>query len=164
MPLDQYMQLEDISVPVMERWELLQKYVPSSSWSPGKRYEVQMYKDLYGVDKVDETTIEILTEAYEESKQPGAFKRILKDKSKIALALVDEMGYDRYSCVVDCDTSLFRGVYRMDPFIYPKSKEDFERIERESGLRICGFDDWLDACEIMLDKACLSGMLHLSKV
>lgn len=45
--------------------------------------------------------------------------------------------------------------------IYPDFSVQLRQIERESGLSICSFDDWLSACEIILDKAIARGVVAL---
>ena len=34
-------------------------------------------------------------------------------------------------------------------------------VERETGMRICSFEDWLEACEVALDKALGAGAVAL---
>jgi predicted TIM-barrel fold metal-dependent hydrolase len=54
---------------------------------------------------------------------------------------------------LDCDRELFRSVYRLDRFVQPRNQQDIASIENDTGVRICSFDDWLEACERDLENA-----------
>jgi hypothetical protein len=62
---------------------------------------------------------------------------------------------------LECDRNFFRNVYPVDNFIYPQTGEDVERIERQFGATICGFDDWCASCEEALDNALQHGAVAL---
>jgi len=113
-------------------------------------------KALYGVEKICISTIEQLNQAFLESLKPGHFRKVLKEKSKIKVSLLDSLDSN-----LECDQSFFRSVYRLDNFIYPKNGAEIKEVERQSDIRICSLDDWLEACKLMLDKALESGAIAL---
>ena len=150
---DELKKVMDHSLPLMDRWNIVEPYwINARHTGYGRALDISV-RALYNIDSICRNTIEELDEAFQLSLKPGHFKKVLKDKSKIKISLLDNN--------LDCDQTFFRSVYRLDNFIYPRSCEDIEHVERESGVHICSMEDWLDACEIMLDKAFKAGAVAL---
>lgn len=140
-------------LPIMDRWKLIEPYWNAARHTGyGRALDISA-KALYSVEQINGSTIEELNEAFMQTLKPGHFKRVLKDLSKIKISLLDSN--------LDCDREFFRSVYKLDQFIYPQSFHDVQEISRESGIPICSMEDWLEACEIMLDKALEKGAVAL---
>ncbi len=153
-----FQKVTDHRLPLGKRWELVEPFWESCrNTGYGRSLDISV-KALYGIEKICRQTVEPLEAAFQKSLKPGHFRRVLKEKSRIRVSLLDNLLYwdDR-----ECDPEFFRGVYRVDKFIYPKTGVDIEEIENYSGTRICSFDDWLDACEAMLDRALARGAVAL---
>jgi len=148
-----YRQVTDTKLPLMERWEKVEPFWEAARHTGyGRSLDIAV-KALYGIDGIRRSTIEEANAAFMESLKPGHFHKVLKEKSKIKVSLLDNH--------LDCDPRFFRTVYRLDTFIYPKTDWDIKRIEGEAGIRICSFEDWLEACEILLEKALNKGAVAL---
>ena len=140
-------------LPLMERWKIAEPSWEASRYTGyGRSLDIAV-KKLYGIDKICGDTIEELNEAFLKSLEPGHFLKVLKDICKIKISLLDNN--------TDCDKTFFRSVYRLDNFVYPTEGEDIRFIEKESGIRIASFDNWLEACEIILDKVFDKGVVAL---
>ena len=91
-----------------------------------------------------------LNETFLPTLKVGSYEKILKERSKIEVCLLDS--YD-----LNCDKKYFRAVHRMDSFMYPMNRERVSEIEKNSGIIICCFNDWLKACECSMDAAISAG-------
>jgi hypothetical protein len=139
--------------PILERWQLAEPYWNLARHTGyGRALDISA-RALYGVDQINGGTIEQLNEAFLQTLKPGHYRKVLKDMSQIRISLLDSN--------LDCDREFFRSVYRLDRFIYPRTMQDVEQISQESGIQICSFEDWLDACESMLDRALQKGAVAL---
>lgn len=143
----------DHEIPIMERWDIVEPYWESCRYTGyGRALDISV-KALYNIDRISRDTIQELDNAFQKSLQPGHFKKVLKDMSKIKVSLLDAN--------LDCDPYFFRSVYRLDHFIYPQSREDIKRVERDTKVKITSIDDWLDACKAALDNALKAGAVAL---
>jgi hypothetical protein len=62
---------------------------------------------------------------------------------------------------VEFDPEFFRSVYRLDLFINPMNINHIRWVETLADRTICSLDDWLEACELLLDRALASGCIAL---
>lgn len=153
-------------IPIMEKWKIVEPYWENVRYTGYGRSLSIIAKDLYGLDKIDATTIEELNNKFLKTLVPGYFKKILKDKCKIETSLLCvetiDTDYDpseeRSAC---CDKELFSPVYMLKDLIYPYLWPQFERIERQSGIRITSFSRYLEAAEAIIEKAYSLGVVAL---
>lgn len=143
----------DNNCPLMQRWDVVEPFWEAARYTGYGRVLDMSVQILYGINKICRSTIELLNDEFKKTLKPGHFKLVLKEKSNIKISILD--------CWLDCDKEFFRSVYRLDDFIYPKTMRDIYKIETEAGIRICSMDDWLEACEIVLEKALKSGAVAL---
>lgn len=152
-------------IPLIDRWRIVEPYWDISRYTGYGRALDLSVKAIYGIDKICGDTIEELNGAFIASLQPGHFKKVLKDKSKIKISLLHNCPEVNGKIVFDnelkCDKTFFRSVYPVDNLIYPQSKEEIENIQQRSGLKISCFEDWLEACESMLEDALKNGAVAL---
>lgn len=142
----------DIGRPLMERWMLAEPYWEAArNTGYGRALDIAA-KGLYGVDRICRETIEELNARFLDSLKPGHFRRVLREKSRIATSLVvsDE----------DCDAGLFCRVFCVDRLVRP----DFAvlaEVAAATGVKICSFPDWLEGCEAFLTLQMSSGAVAL---
>lgn len=138
---------------LQERWALVEPYWEvCRNTGYGRALDIAA-RDLYGVEKICRSTLDQLDKGFKESLKPGHFRKVLKEKSKIRISLLDEN--------LDCDKTFFRSVVRLDYFVKPTGISDIRKAEQQSGIRICSFDDWLQACETVLEKSMKAGAVAL---
>ncbi len=153
-------------MPIMERWKILEPYWKNARYTGYGRSLSIVAKDLYGLDKIDASTIEELNSKFLKTLVPGHFKKILKDKCRIETSLlcVDVIDTD-YNPAEEgsavCDKELFSPVYMLKDLIYPYLWSQFEGIERQSGIRITSFSRYLEAAEAIIEKAYSLGVVAL---
>lgn len=153
LPDEDMSRVQDTRIPIMERWNLVEYYWEAArNTGYGRCLDISA-RGLYGVKKICRETLEELNGKFLKSLEPGHYQKVLKEKCKIRIGLLDRC--------LDCDSKFFRSVFRMDSFIYPRSLVEVKEIEKEAGIRICCFNDWLEACEILLYKALEQGAVAL---
>lgn len=143
----------DCGIPLIERWKIVEPYWEASRLTGyGQCLDIAA-KGLYGIDGIRADTIEALNEAFLESLQPGHFRSVLKDKSRIRISILDN--------ALDCDKDLFRSVYRLDMYVHPGAPAERIAAEERTGIRVRCFDDWLEMCEADLRYAVDHGVVAL---
>ncbi len=144
--------VKDVSRPLSERWKLAEPYWNlARNTGYGRALDITA-KGLYGIDRIDGSTIEELNEAFRKtlptgdpSHEPGHFRYVLKERSKIEYSVLDS----DFSLV--SDPELFKSAVQLSHFIFPMYERWVKEIEEETGIPICSFEDWLEACEKMMD-------------
>lgn len=166
LPKKDYKRVVEEKMPVIKRWKLVEPYWETAQYTGYGRALSISAKDLYGIDKIDANNIEELNNKFLKTVAPGRFKEILKDKCKIETSLlcVDVIDSD-YDPAVDrsaiCDKDLFSPVYMLKDLVYPNMWSQFERIERQSGIKVTSFSKYLEAAESIIEKAYVLGVVAL---
>lgn len=143
----------DARFPLMRRWETIEPYwrlMRNTAYAREANLTVSL---LYGIDGFHTDTLEELNDRFLQSRHPGRYEEILHGKCRIERCLLDSD--------LDADPRYFRSTVRMDRFIYPRNLEMFRDIERVTGMRVCSFDDWLEACDRYFDWAIRKGAVAL---
>lgn len=139
-----YAKVVDHGRPLLERWALVEPYWEIARHTGyGRSLDITV-RGLYGIDCISRSTIEAVDEAFQHSLAPGHYAYVLQEKSRIRTSLLDAEG--------PCDETFFRRVVRLDHFIYPRQRDDVARVEAESGIRVCSFEDWLEACAAAVER------------
>jgi uncharacterized protein len=145
--------VRDISRPLVERWRIVAPHWEACRHTGYGRMLDIAARDLHGVDGVRGETLEALDASFQRSLEPGWFRHVLRERCKIRISVLDSN--------LDCDPDLFRSVWRLDKFVLPRTGQDIDGIERETGIKICALDDWMDACEVHLDAVLERGAVGI---
>lgn len=147
--------------PLTERWKMVEPYWNlARNTGYGRSLDLSV-KAVYGADRIDGSTIEGLNEEFQKTlacntadgKAPGHYRKVLKDLCKIEYSVLDSD--------LNCDPEFFRSAYRLDKFIFPFTWWDIEGVEEEAGIPVTCLDEWLEACEILMDRAFEKGAVVL---
>jgi uncharacterized protein len=160
LKLKDYKSVVDVNKPLLERWEIVSPFWEAArNTGFGRALDITV-KELYGIDKITGGTIEHLNQEFLKTLKPGHFHKVLKEKSRIKISLLDVAPVD-YAEDVEWDQEFFRKVCRMDKFVNPESISQIEKIGEDAGFTICSINDYISACEITLDKALAGGAVAL---
>jgi len=114
-----YNRAVDHRFPIQERWALVEPYWEvCRNTGYGRALDIAA-RDLYGVERICRSTLDQLDHGFKESLKPGHFHKVLKEKSRIRISLLDEN--------LDCDKAFFRSVARLDYFVKPAGISDIRR-------------------------------------
>jgi predicted TIM-barrel fold metal-dependent hydrolase len=165
-PKADYDMLIEEDMTVGDRWNLVEPYWEACRYTGyGRSLDIAV-RDIYGVNRIDGSTIEELNNKFEKAKKPGHFKNILKDKCKIKTSLLNvetlSTDYDpREERSIHCDKDLYSPVYRVGKLIHPDFWSQIKNIEKQSEVKITSFTRWLEAAETMIEKAYEMGAVAL---
>ena len=142
------MKIETEKLPIMEKWKIVEQFWEVSRFTGYGRALDITAQGLYGIDRIDGTTIEELNLRFLETLVPGYFKKVLKDKCKIATSLLDVETLDedfnpKVERSIYCDLDLYSPSYAVSNFVYPETWATIARLEKQSGLRITSLTDGL---------------------
>lgn len=168
LPREDFQKILKKDIPIEKKWELLEPYWEFSRYTGyGRALDITV-KDLYGIESINGSTIKNLNYKFLESLKPGHFKKVLKEKCKIKTSLINvsilKKEYNIHSPngrSIYCDREYFSPVYVINHLIYPLTYNDVYQIESESGIKITSFSSWLEASEILIEKAYELGAVAL---
>jgi uncharacterized protein len=167
LSVSDYNKIAGMDHTISEKWKIVQPYWNVSRYTGYGRSLQICARDLYGIENIETSTIEILNERFMKSLKPGHFKKVLKDKSKIITSLlnVNTLNHNyntaKQEWSIYCDKNFFNPVYWINNFIYPTLWPHIESVEQQSGIRITSFTRWLEATEFMINRALELGAVAL---
>lgn len=148
LKMEDYEKAINHQLDFMERWKLVEPYWDICRHTGyGRALDISV-KELYGIEQICSSTIEELNAAFLKSLKPGHFHKVLKEKSKIKVSLLDSLTVE-----LQWDPQFYRGVFRMDDFICPGGLNDVQNMEQKYGQPINSFEDWLEVCQKAFKKA-----------
>lgn len=149
----------DPSLPLMERWDLVEPFWEVSRYTGyGRALDIAV-RDIYDFDGICRETIEGLDQAFRKKDHDQHFRYVLKELCNIKVSLLD---IDTGSCRVDPD--LFRCAWHPEDYIMPTIEEgsnSIERVEKAYGGEIRSLDDWMGAFARELDERLGQGIAAL---
>ncbi|MFW6271080.1 MAG: amidohydrolase family protein [Bacillota bacterium] len=146
---DDYEKVMGRELSIREKWELVEPYWDvCRNTGYGRSLDIAV-NELYNIEEINGSTINKLNDKFQKTlKQDNHFEKVLKEKCNIEISLLDGE--------FDSDEKFFRNVVRLDHFIYPQTGDTINQVEKNSGIKISSFEDWLQACrnflQEMLDK------------
>ncbi|MCL2378622.1 MAG: amidohydrolase family protein [Defluviitaleaceae bacterium] len=141
----------DIKRPIVDRWDIVEPYWNACRYTGYGRSLDIIAKDIYGFDRINRQTIEPLNAAFMESYGKGQYERILKEKCKIEISLLDSD--------LNCDKRYFKSVFRLEEYYNPTSWDDIEHVKEKHSMPISCLDDWLQACTLEIESAIRGGAI-----
>ncbi len=170
MPESNYDRLMESKIPVEEKWKMVEPYWENARYTGYGRCLDISARDLYGIDRISGDTITELNKRFRKSLKPGHFEKVLKQKSKIKSSLLNvsvlEKKYNTEEVwrSIYCDRNFFSPVYIINDLVYPRFWSHIEKVGTESGIRIASFDNYLEAVNILIDKAYKLGAVALKNI
>lgn len=136
---------QDFSID--ERWQLFAPYFQVMRTTGYGRVPLIAANDLYGFSDIDENNYKELSQKIREASKAGLYKKILRDKARIELSILD-------GSIAQFDSSQFRHVERFDNFVMISSKSSITKIAKDFRIEIHNLADYLTA----LRKAVSNGV------
>ncbi len=141
-------QVQNTALPFAERWALFEKYWPEMSLTGYGRALFLLVRDLYGMnlDRLTPGFGEELNRRIAATRRPGLYRRMLREKARIDLSIVDVNS-------TDVDRELFAPVLKFDEFVQIRSRRQLEKIAESSGSGIRSLTDLENALQARFEKA-----------
>lgn len=145
----------DNGLTVAERWDLLAPWWPYVRTTAYGRAMLEYMRDLFAVEDITAETVAALCDRINETRKPGWFKIVLRDRARIDKALVIRWPGQH----VEVDRDLFCAVPILDHFAMPASLTDLANLEQEAGHPIEKLNHLLQAQEAKLDAFAAKGIV-----
>ena len=158
MPDKTYEELFSGSLTPVEKWRVLQPYWELSFNTGYNRAGLLAADKLFGVGKIDETTVEELSQKIKKAYQTNWYDHVLKQKCNIDFLIEDYIYRDWENRTVG-DPNMVRYVRKFDEFIWINSKEDFDPLLKWNNTRIQTLDDLVAALNSAFHDAISQGFI-----
>jgi len=139
--------LYSYTFPIRERWELFKPILEVTRNTAYQRASLFAARDIYGIDDINDSTYLLLSQKMQEENKPGLYRKILKDKGKIELSILD-VGHQNF------DRDFYRHVERFDNFIYVFSMHQIKSLGDKYEVNVQSLDDYV----MVLRKAFKEGL------
>ena len=152
MPKAEFDGLLTDSIPVMEKWNVIKPHWENSKNTAYNRVVLLTIKELFGFDRLDETTVEPISIKIKEVYETDWFNYVIEEKCKADFVIVD--GNDRsYG-----DPAKLRYVQRFG-YYGLSSQKDFENLADKNSMKIQSVDDLTASLEKDFQKALENGFV-----
>lgn len=136
---------------VSEWWPIIKPYWNMVKDGTYARVARITAKKLYGIDEINDSSIEKLAEAVRNDNTPGLYKRILKDKCNIktVVSCINRQkvinAYDESN--TDNEAPVFKLITRLESPVDLSGQNDnpFHELEQMTGNKISTLDNFVDA-------------------
>jgi predicted TIM-barrel fold metal-dependent hydrolase len=142
-----------------ERWKACEPYWNHVRFTgPGQVLRLTI-RDLYGIEKIEASTIPRINQALQASNKTGVYRHILRERTRVRFAVVDDMcgGCNTMGSTKE-NFSLFLLARRFDHFIVPSTPADIQKLEAATGASITGLRGLKTAVEKNFQKNLDQGM------
>ncbi len=141
---------EDMSLE--ERWKAVEPYWEMMRNTAYAKMTLIAVRDLFGVEDLNSSTYQKLSEAIADSRRPGWYRYVMKEKAGIDRAVVDiqSTGVDR---------EIFAPVMSLDYFVDVRSRDDLAFLEAETGIHIHSLDDLVSSMQHALANYVADGIV-----
>ncbi|MEN8157190.1 MAG: amidohydrolase family protein [Bacteroidota bacterium] len=146
--------IRDVSIPVRERWMILEPYWKKVETTSYARMVKIMARDIYGVDEINENTVEELSKRINDAYQPGWYKTVLKDKSQIDISVLDFN-------LMDVNEDFFVHVQRFEEFVLVYSAPQIQSVCERYGKESHSLADFEAALDDAFAKGLEKGMVAI---
>lgn len=152
MPKADFARLLTDSLSVMEKWKAVEPFWENSKNTAYNKVVLLSINRLFGIDKLDETTVEPLSAKIKEAYQTDWHKTIFEEKCKMDFIIID--GNDRSFG----DPEKFRYVQQFN-YLRFSSKSDIEKLALKNDMNIQTVDDLVVSLEKDFQKALEKGFV-----
>ncbi|MCL2664329.1 MAG: amidohydrolase [Defluviitaleaceae bacterium] len=147
--------LDGTDMQFEEKAGLFMKFWPKTSNTTYCRAIDIAVKDLYGVEKIDGTTLPEINKKMHAAVKPGMYKNILEERCNIKYCVWD--GWSEYPD----ERKFFRPAYRLDNFVFINETGDIKNLEKSYGAEITSLSGLTDALEKAMTDSLSKGMAAL---
>jgi predicted TIM-barrel fold metal-dependent hydrolase len=138
----------DSGKDIRGRWKIAEPYWRAAESTGYGRSLSIAARDLYGINRIDATTIEKLNQLFQEVRARGeAYYYVLQNKSGISLSICDYIDDPHY----DTD-DLFAIAMRINDFICPTHYAEMRQKGMDVGIEVHTLADWMEVTRRHIEK------------
>lgn len=143
---------------VREKWKLVSPYWSLVAHTGACRAAELAARELYGIDRINDETIEAYDAAFRTTFGSQRYEYILKERCNIEFALLFD-GSHSAQCRgavtppdMTADKRYFKTAGDICRLVSPSSVDDTASVGSEAGVKVSAFDDYLNACDKILRR------------
>ncbi len=126
-----------------ERWQAMEPFWEMIRNTAYAKQTLITIRDIFGIEDLNRNTYRQLSEAISNSRKPGWYGHVLREKANISMSVVDIQS-------LEVNREFFVPTMRLDHFINVQSRLDLEVLETESAMTIHSLDDLVKAMQATL--------------
>lgn len=154
MPAENYDKLQDPRIPLEDRWKMFAPFLDSIRYGSYARPAFIAAKEFYGFEDINEGNYKALSEKMAEANRPGIYRRILREKCHIRVALTQANR-------TDYDLDLLIPLMPLDTYAAVRSKRMIEERATNLGEKVKTLDDYLDLTKKGLERWKAEGVVGI---
>ncbi len=161
MPYEYLDKLLDPEIEIEKRWEMLQPYwdnVKHGSYARGAFITV---RELYGFDEINAKNCRAISEQIAVENKPGIYKKILRQKCNIRVALTESVRCFPGIKLSDYDFDLLVPLVHLNIYANIRSKKAIEDNAAEMDMEVATLDDYLQVVRKGVEGWKSSGVVGL---
>ncbi len=144
-------EINNKKLPIKERWMLVEPHWNNCRYTGYGRAVLRILNDLYGFDDMDSSNISKINDVYMKTFRKGYFREILKDRCNIKISILDNWD----NCIPDPE--FFVLALHINRLIMPEDPQLINTYEKETGIKVNCFNDWLLLVDKYIGDKILSG-------
>jgi len=145
MPKEYWDKIHDPNIPIEKRWEMFSPHLKNIKYGSYARPAFIAAQEFYGHEDINESNYRSLSEQISAGNTPGIYRRILRDKCKIRVALTQA---DR----TDYDLDLLVPLMPLNTYAAIRSRKDIEEHATNLGEKVKTIDDYIDLIRTGLER------------
>jgi uncharacterized protein len=141
---------------IRERWRQFEPFWKVARFTGyGQALRIAI-RDIYGFEEISLSTLPRINEAIRTNNKPGLYRRILKERARIHLAVLD----DYWNAVpIRPDPEFFVLARKFDRFVTPANRDDVQALEKITGVSITSLRGLRQALEKNFQQSVSAGMV-----
>jgi len=147
--------MRDANLPLEERWRDFSLFWQHARSTGYGRALLLAARDLFGIEDINGSTWRDLSERITAANQPGWYRKVMKEKAKIEVAILDPIYYETYPV----DYEIFAPAARFDPFITPRTRAHLDALEEGTNCSIHSLGDLEKALGVGFAQALERGIV-----
>jgi uncharacterized protein len=152
---DALAKVNDRNLPLEERWRLFEPFWKTARFTGyGQALRIAI-RDIYGFE-ISGATLPKINQAIRAQNKPGLYRRILKEKARIRVSVLDDYWN---ATPVKPDPEFFVLAHKFDRFVTPASKADVTQLEKITGTAITSLGGLKQAMDTSFRQFMAIGMV-----
>jgi hypothetical protein len=145
-------QLWDSTQSLDDRWAMFEPFWKLTRTTAYGRVLLIAARDLFGIEDINASTYQELSDKIKGSNAKGWYERVLKGKANISISILQPKSEDPVP-LADHDRRFFAPVFGIDDLITPCNREALATLECTTGMAIHALDDLIKVMDFSLTSA-----------
>lgn len=143
------------TMPAAERWQAFEPHWKNARFTGyGQALRIAI-RDIYGFEEISARTLPKINDAIAAQNKPGLYRRILKNRSRIRYAVLDDYWN---AAPVRVDPEFYVLARRFDRFITPANRRNLADLEKLTNVSITSLAGLKRAMETSFAQSLQAGM------